>query len=140
MTEGRGSDAARDDLVARLKGWDAEGRFRCTSLPYSAYFMATDADTQGSAHGFLRRATKAGQSASEAHTRQFERLPKLPFLPRTIPACCRSLPARVQLPAPISLMRRSLTADGRALDSIFINREFEIEEDERSVVRGRSEP
>ena len=125
-------NAARDDLVARLKGWDAEEALFYASLPYSAYFMATDADTQVRHMEFLRRATKAGQSfASEAHTRQFEAIteitvlaPDHPRLLSIIAGACAAAGANI-VDAKIHT-----TADGRALDSIFINREFEIEEDE----------
>ena len=125
-------NAARDELVARLEGWDAEEALFFASLPYSAYFMATDADTQLRHMDFLRRATRAGQSfASEAHTRQFEAIteitvlaPDHPRLLSIIAGACAAAGANI-VDAKIHT-----TADGRALDSIFINREFDIEEDE----------
>ncbi|MEZ5871441.1 MAG: [protein-PII] uridylyltransferase [Nitratireductor sp.] len=125
-------NAARDELVARLEGWNIEEAQYFSSLPYSAYFMATDADTQVRHMNFLRKATKAGITfASEAHTRQFEAIteitvlaPDHPRLLSIIAGACAAAGANI-VDAKIHT-----TSDGRALDSILINREFESEEDE----------
>ncbi len=124
--------AERQALAAALDGWSEADRTHYVNLPYSAWFMATDPETRIRHMNFLREADRAGQRlATQVHARQFEAIteitllaPDHPRLLSIIAGACAAAGANI-VDAKIHT-----TTDGRALDSIFINREFEREEDE----------
>ena len=124
--------AARQALSAALDGWSAQDRKAYTSLPYPAYFMATDFETQIRHMNFVREADRTGQKhATSVHTRKFEAITEITVLtpdhPRLLSVITGSCAAAG---ANIADAKIHTTSDGRALDSIFINREFEKKDDE----------
>ncbi|GIL02855.1 MAG: bifunctional uridylyltransferase/uridylyl-removing enzyme [Alphaproteobacteria bacterium] len=124
--------AAKATLAQALEGWPRADIDRYLGLPYSAYFLSTDLDTQVRHMEFLREADRAGQVlATHARTAKFEAIteitvlaPDHPRLLSVIAGACAAAGANI-VDAKIHT-----TSDGRALDSIFINREFEGEADE----------
>lgn len=124
--------AAKGALAAVLESWDASTRKRIIDLPYPAYFLSTDADAQIRHMKFLLETEKSGKPlATSVHTREFEAVteitliaPDHPRLLSIIAGACNAAGANI-VDAKIHT-----THDGRALDSIFINREFDNDEDE----------
>ena len=124
--------AARSALGQALSGWSSEDRERYTGLPYDAWFLSTDFETQQRHMAFLRQSDEAGlKLATMVHTREFEAIteitvlaPDHPRLLSVIAGACSAAGAN------IADAQIHTTSDGRALDSIFVNREFEAEEDE----------
>jgi len=124
--------AARAELAAALAGWTPAERDRYVGLPYPAWFMSTDLETQVRHMELLLEADRQGQVlATIATTRKFEAIteitilaPDHPRLLSVIAGACAAAGANI-VDAKIHT-----TSDGRALDSIFISREFENEEDE----------
>ncbi|MCB1462010.1 MAG: [protein-PII] uridylyltransferase [Nitratireductor sp.] len=124
--------AARATLSEALTGWSEKDRAHYVGLPYSAYFLSTDLETQRAHMEFLRASDAAGkQLATDIRCRRFEAIteitvlaPDHPRLLSIIAGACAAAGAN------IADAKIHTTSDGRALDTIFINREFDIEEDE----------
>ncbi|MFZ1815501.1 MAG: [protein-PII] uridylyltransferase [Rhizobiaceae bacterium] len=125
-------EAARAELVAQLVGWNRQEAEHHASLPYSAYFMATDPDSQVRHMEFLRECARTGRVfATAVHTRDFEAITEITVLAQDHPRLLSIITgACAAAGANIVDAKIHTTSDGRALDSIFINREFEKEEDE----------
>lgn len=125
-------EEAKSVLSQELKDWDASERDRIISLPYSAYFLSTELDSQVRHMELIRRVDAEGLQLSTAvHSKQFEAIteitviaPDNPRLLSIIAGACTAAGANI-VDAKIHT-----TSDGRALDSIFVNRKFEREEDE----------
>ncbi|MFK5979516.1 MAG: [protein-PII] uridylyltransferase [Rhizobiaceae bacterium] len=123
---------AKGELDAALESWDAATRERITDLPYPAYFLSTDKESQIRHMEFLLEIEESGKPlATSVHTREFEAVteitlvaPDHPRLLSIIAGACNAAGANI-VDAKIHT-----THDGRALDSIFINREFDNDEDE----------
>ena len=124
--------SAKAALAAALDDWDEETRDRILDLPYSPYFLSTESESQIRHMKFLRQTEESGkQLATTIHTREFEAVteitviaPDHPRLLSIIAGACNAAGANI-VDAKIHT-----THDGRALDSIFINREFDSDEDE----------
>ena len=125
-------EANRMALASALDDFSADEKERYSQLPYPAYFMSTDFEAQIRHMRFVRKADQEGRSlATTVHTKRFEAIteitvlaPDHPRLLSIIAAACAAAGANI-VDAKIHT-----TSDGRALDSIFINREFEAEVDE----------
>ncbi len=125
-------EQARKDLAAAFPEWTPEDQEIYSSLPYPAYFMATDFDTQVRNMGFVREADRKNQTfATQVRTLSFEAIteitvlaPDHPRLLSIITGACAAAGAN------IADAKIHTTTDGRALDTIYINREFDKEEDE----------
>ncbi len=123
---------ARNELASALSDWSDEDREKYISLPYAAYFLSTDFAAQKRHMEFLRDADQQGLAfASNFETRQFEAVteitimaPDNPRLLSVIAAAC------VAAGGNIVDAKIHTTTDGRALDSIFINRAYEDDIDE----------
>jgi len=132
--------AAREELSARLPDWDETTRTRIINLPYSAYFLSTDVEDQVRHMELIRQTDEKSLAlATAVHTRQFEAIteitiiaPDHPRLLSIIAGACSAAGAN------IADAKIHTTSDGRALDSIFINREFEADEDELRRARNIS--
>jgi len=124
--------AERMALAESLTDWDEAERQHYVNLPYSAWFMATDPETRARHMNFLREADRRdAKLATEVRTLEFEAIteitvlaPDHPRLLSVIAGACAAAGANI-VDAKIHT-----TADGRALDSIFINREFPHDDDE----------
>ena len=122
----------RGELEAFLEDWPAKERKRCIGLMYDNYLMTVPREDQKRHLEFIRDSDKAGRSvATTIATREFEAVteitllaPDHPRLLSTITGCCTAAEANI-VDAQVFT-----TKDGRALDSIFINRAFENEADE----------
>ncbi len=124
--------AARAALADSLDGWSEAERERFVSLPYAEYFLANDFDTQRTHMEFLRTADAQGKAlATNVRSRKFEGIteisvlaPDHPRLLSIIAGACSAAGAN------IADAKIHTTSDGRALDTIYIAREFDTEEDE----------
>ena len=124
--------AARKQLSEALEGWSDKDRTHYTSLPYGEWFLSTDFETQQRHMAFLKATDEAGlKLATNVATRKFEAIteitvlaPDHPRLLSVIAGACAASGANIED------ARIHTTSDGRALDSIYISREFDIEEDE----------
>ena len=122
----------REELESNLVGWTAKDRKRCLDLMYDNYLMTVPREDQKRHLEFIRDSDEAGHSfATTIATREFEAVteitllaPDHPRLLSTITGCCTAAEANI-VDAQVFT-----TKDGRALDSIFINRAFDNEEDE----------
>jgi [protein-PII] uridylyltransferase len=122
----------RGELEIVLEDWPAKERKRCIGLMYDNYLMTVPREDQKRHLEFIRDSDKAGRSvATTIATREFEAVteitllaPDHPRLLSTITGCCTAAEANI-VDAQVFT-----TKDGRALDSIFINRAFENEADE----------
>ena len=123
---------ARERLAEALKDWPAEEIDTYTDLHYSAYYLVTDLHDQVRHARFIRRTEKAGKPlATEVRTLAFEGVteitvftPDHPRLLSVIAGACAAAGANI-VDAQIFT-----TSDGRALDTILVNREFDQDEDE----------
>jgi [protein-PII] uridylyltransferase len=125
-------EAQRLALAEALTGWSEEDKRRYVALPYSAWFMATDPETQARQMNFLRDADARGERlATDVRVRGFEAVteitvlaPDHPRLLSVIAGACAAAGAN------IADARIHTTADGRALDTISISRAFDNPDDE----------
>lgn len=124
--------SAKAALSNALSDWPEQEKQKFCNLPYSAYFLSTDLETQIRHMNFLRETDDAKKSlATMVHSRQFEAITEItvlaqdhPRLLSIITGACSSAGAN------IADAKIHTTSDGRALDSIFINREFDDDADE----------
>ena len=116
----------KQELAEHLENWDPEDKRQIIDLPYSAYFLSTDIETQVRHMGLLRRIRDDGlEIATAINTNRFQEIteitvvaPDHPRLLSIIAGACAAADANI-VDAKIHT-----TSDGRALDSIYINREF----------------
>jgi len=124
---------AMNDLSAQLQDWENGTVKRILALPYDSYFLSTDLEAQERHMQFIKNADENVEDfAFDVHIREFEQIteisilaPDHPNLVSTIAGVCSSANANIA-GAQINTLR-----DGRALDTILINREFDTDEDER---------
>ncbi|VAX04542.1 [Protein-PII] uridylyltransferase / [Protein-PII]-UMP uridylyl-removing enzyme, partial [hydrothermal vent metagenome] len=125
-------EEAKHILANKLPHWPAEQISRVLALPYVTYFLSTDPDAQPRHMQFIANADEAKSIfAFDIHAKEFEGIteisilaPDHPHLLSTIAGVCASANANIA-GAQIHTLR-----DGRAFDTILINREFEGNEDE----------
>lgn len=125
-------EAARHELAQKLDDWGEEEREYYINLPYPAYFLSTSLNSQIRHMNFVRKADFDDKRlATMVHSRRFEAIteisvlaPDHPRLLSVIAGACAAAGAN------IADAKIHTTSDGRALDTIFINREFEEEADE----------
>lgn len=126
------AEAARAALADGLSDWDEVTRMRYLALPYENYLFTVPLEDQIRHMEMLRNADAAGRSLfTSMRAHQFEAVteitvvsPDQPRLLSVIAGACAAAGANI-VDAQIFT-----TADGRALDTILISREFELEEDE----------
>ncbi len=122
----------KQELVDALSDWPIAERKKAIALHYDNYLLSVPREDQIRHLNFIRDSDKAGLSfATTVATRAFEAIteitliaPDHPRLLSTITGCCTAAGANI-VDAQIFTTR-----DGRALDSIFINRLYTIDEDE----------
>ena len=124
---------ARAALAEKLAGWPEKEREAYLGLHYQNYFLTVSLDDQLRHAHFIREADAEGRAlATMAKPHSFEAVteitilaPDHPRLLSIITGACAAAGANI-VDAQIFT-----TSDGRALDTILINREFELDEDER---------
>lgn len=123
---------ARAQLDTALAPWPQVEREAYLNLHYQNYFLTVSLEDQVRHANFVREADSAGkQLATMAQPRAFEAVteitvlaPDHPRLLSVIAGACAGAGANI-VDAQIFT-----TSDGRALDTILINREFETDDDE----------
>ena len=124
---------AREQLAAELSGWSEDARARYVRLHYENYLLTVDLADQIRHAEFVREADASGKRlATMVKTYGFEAVteitvlaPDHPRLLSVIAGACAAAGANIVDALVFT------TADGRALDTILINREFDRDEDER---------
>lgn len=124
---------AREGLAEKLSDWPSVEREAYLSLHYTNYFLTVSLDDQVRHAVFIREADQAGRAlATMAKPHSFEAVteitvlaPDHPRLLSIITGACAAAGCNI-VDAQIFT-----TGDGRALDTILINREFDTDEDER---------
>ncbi len=125
-------EATRHELEEALSDWDKSERDAVLDLHYEAYLLTVSREDQLRHMQFIRDSDRAGKPmATMVTTKQFEGIteitvlaPDHPRLLSIIAGCCSASGANI-VDAQVFT-----TKDGRALDSIFLTREFEIDADE----------
>ncbi|MBL1407072.1 MAG: [protein-PII] uridylyltransferase [Rhizobiales bacterium] len=123
---------ARTRIENKLSDWDPAERERVLALPYDTYYLSTSLEDQVQHMAFIKESDAAGETlATQIKTLKFEAIteitvlsPDHPALLSVIAAACAAAGANI-VDAKIHT-----TSDGRALDSIYINRIFDDENDE----------
>ena len=123
---------AREALGEVLSDWSEEDRSKYLNLPYAAYFLSTDFEAQLRHMKFLRDADQQGLAlATSFETRQFEAITEITVMAPDHPRLLSVIAgACVAAGGNIVDAKIHTTADGRALDSIFINRAYDDDIDE----------
>jgi [protein-PII] uridylyltransferase len=125
--------AAREQLAQALSDWPQALRSRYVGLHYDNYLLAVDIKDQVRHSAFIREADVAGRRlATMVKTHQFEAVTEITVLAQDHPRLL-SVIAGACAAAGGNIVDAQIftTTDGRALDSILISREFELDEDER---------
>ncbi len=124
---------AREKLAAALAAWPKAERKRYVALHYENYLLTVDLADQIRHAEFIREADAAGRKlATMVKTHQFEAVTEITVLAQDHPRLL-SIIAGACAAAGGNIVDAQIftTSDGRALDTILINREFERDEDER---------
>jgi [protein-PII] uridylyltransferase len=123
---------AEEALAKALGDWNAKDRRESLKLHYQPYLLSVSLEDQVRHAKFIRDTDKAGQVlATMVRTDSFHAIteitvlaPDHPRLLSIIAGACAAAGAN------IADAQIFTTSDGRALDTILINREFEVDEDE----------
>jgi [protein-PII] uridylyltransferase len=137
VSRAKRAEAARAGLHEALADWPEEERKRLVALHYDNYLLTVDIGDQLRHAAFIRDNDKAGKRlATMTKTHEFEAVteitvlsPDHPRLLSVIAGACAAAGANI-VDAQIFT-----TADGRALDTILIGREFDRDEDEERRAR-----
>lgn len=125
--------AARERLREALAGWPPAERDRIVALHYENYLLTVDLADQVRHAEFLRDAD-AGKRSLDTMVKphRFEAVTEITVLAQDHPRLL-SVIAGACAAAGGNIVDAQVftTSDGRALDTILINREFELDEDER---------
>ncbi|MGB7287351.1 MAG: [protein-PII] uridylyltransferase [Salaquimonas sp.] len=124
--------AAKNELSTVLPDWDDKEKARIIELHYDPYFLATPLENQIRHMELIRQADRNGEKIStQIHTKEFEAITEISLLTQDHPKLL-SIIAGACAAAGANIVDAKIhtTTDGRALDSIFISREHEKNEDE----------
>ncbi|PZV37467.1 [protein-PII] uridylyltransferase [Mesorhizobium kowhaii] len=125
--------AARERLAEALADWPDKARKRYVALHYENYLLTVDLADQLRHAEFIREADASGNKlATMVKTHQFEAVTEITVLAQDHPRLL-SVIAGACAGAGGNIVDAQIftTADGRALDTILISREFDRDEDER---------
>jgi [protein-PII] uridylyltransferase len=133
LSRAQRATTAREQLSEKLAGWPEKARKDYVKLHYENYLLTVDLEDQVRHAEFIREADATGKKlATMVKTRAFEAVteitvlaPDHPRLLSVIAGACAGAGGNI-VDAQIFT-----TADGRALDTILINREFDLDDDER---------
>ncbi|WJR68334.1 [protein-PII] uridylyltransferase [Neorhizobium sp. CSC1952] len=123
---------AEEELFGTLSDWSQKDRRTYSKLHYQPYLLSVSLEDQVRHAKFIREADKAGQAlATMVRTDSFHAIteitvlaPDHPRLLSIIAGACAAAGAN------IADAQIFTTSDGRALDTILVNREFAVDEDE----------
>ncbi|MGK6316127.1 [protein-PII] uridylyltransferase [Neorhizobium sp. DT-125] len=123
---------AEEELFGALSDWSQKDRRTYSKLHYQPYLLSVSLEDQVRHAKFIREADKAGQAlATMVRTDSFHAIteitvlaPDHPRLLSIIAGACAAAGAN------IADAQIFTTSDGRALDTILVNREFTVDEDE----------
>ena len=124
---------ARQRLEAALAAWPRKERERATALHYENYLLTVDLEDQVRHAEFIREADASDKRlATMVKTLEFEAVTEITVLAQDHPRLL-SVIAGACAAAGGNIVDAQIftTTDGRALDVILINREFDRDEDER---------
>jgi [protein-PII] uridylyltransferase len=124
---------AREQLATALAAWPQEARDRYVALHYENYLLTVALEDQQRHAEFVRDSDAADRKlATTVKTRRFEAVTEITVLAQDHPRLL-SVIAGACAAAGGNIVDAQIftTADGRALDTILISREFERDEDER---------
>jgi [protein-PII] uridylyltransferase len=133
MSRSQRTAEARADLMAALAGWPEEARAAYVGLLYPNYLLTVDLADQLRHAQFVRDADAAGRKLDTmVRTHEFEAVTEITVLAQDHPRLL-SVIAGACAAAGANIVDAQIftTADGRALDTILISREFDLDEDER---------
>jgi [protein-PII] uridylyltransferase len=133
MSRAERAAEARDKLAAALTGWTGEARRGYVGLHYENYLLTVDLADQIRHAEFVREADAAGRKlATMVKTHEFEAVTEITVLAQDHPRLL-SVIAGACAAAGGNIVDAQIftTSDGRALDTILISREFDLDEDER---------
>ena len=125
--------AARDRLKEALFGWPDEARKAYVAQHYENYLLTVDIADQVRHAEFVREADAAKKRlATMVEAREFEAVTEITVLAQDHPRLL-SVIAGACAGAGANIVDAQIftTSDGRALDTILISREFDLDEDER---------
>ncbi|WP_027166065.1 [protein-PII] uridylyltransferase [Mesorhizobium sp. WSM3224] len=125
--------AARERLAEALSAWPAKERKRYVAQHYENYLLTVDLSDQLRHAEFIREADAADKKlATMVKTHEFEAVTEITVLAPDHPRLL-SIIAGACAGAGGNIVDAQIftTSDGRALDSILISREFDLDEDER---------
>jgi [protein-PII] uridylyltransferase len=124
---------ARDQLSEALAAWPERARVRLVKLHYENYLLAVSLDDQ-IRHAEFIRAADAGRRKLDTmvKTHAFEAVTEITVLAQDHPRLL-SVIAGACAAAGANIVDAQVftTSDGRALDTILISREFDMDEDEQ---------
>ncbi|MFC5384799.1 [protein-PII] uridylyltransferase [Aquamicrobium segne] len=123
---------AQENLLARLFDWPEAERLAYVNLHHANYLLTVDLADQLRHADFVRKTDAGGHKlGTMARIHEFEAVTELTVLAPDQPRLL-SLVAGACAAAGANIVDAQIftSADGRALDTILISREFELEEDE----------
>jgi [protein-PII] uridylyltransferase len=124
---------AREALAGALSAWPERDKKRLVKLHYDNYLLTVDLKDQVRHAEFIREADQAKKRlATMVETRAFEAVTEITVLAPDHPRLL-SIIAGACAAAGGNIVDAQIftTSDGRALDTILINREFDMDSDER---------
>ena len=123
---------AEEELFKALVDWSQKERRTYSKLHYQPYLLSVSLDDQVRHAKFIRDADKAGQAlATMVRTDSFHAITEITILAPDHPRLLSIIAgACAAAGANIADAQIFTTSDGRALDTILINREFQVDEDE----------
>jgi [protein-PII] uridylyltransferase len=133
VTRAERATEARERLAAGLADWPEKARRKYVRLHYENYLLTVDLKDQLRHAEFIREADAAKKKlATMVKTHEFEAVTEITVLAQDHPRLL-SVIAGACAAAGGNIVDAQIftTADGRALDSILISREFDRDEDER---------
>jgi [protein-PII] uridylyltransferase len=126
-------EQAKDALRTALPDWDEAEFERLIGLHYDPFFLSIPLENQLRLMRLIREADRNGEKlATQIHTLEFEAITEISVLTPDHPKLLSIIASACAVSgANIVDAKIHTTKDGRALDSIFINREHDQEIDER---------
>lgn len=126
------TENARNLLAEQLKDWDEETRQKYIGLHYQPYLLSVDLEDQVRHTRFLRQSDDEKKALnSMVRTHSFHEITEITILAPDHPRLLSIMTgACAAAGANIADAQIFTTSDGRAIDTILINREFPNDEDE----------
>ncbi|WP_434058478.1 [protein-PII] uridylyltransferase [Coralliovum pocilloporae] len=125
--------AAKSELLDALSDWSSDERDAYFELHYPGYWLRVDTDRKIEHAGFIRETDQAGQSFAYAiKPLTFEGVTEITILAPDHPRLLSLIAGACSVgDANIADAQIYTTTDGRALDTIFLERSFDTDADEK---------